>query len=323
MPDTVTVDVRKQVAEELKTLSRRRGLFAADLAERVGPVLRERAGIAADEDEFTCREKLVEYLDRILATVPAFEREVVAVAIGLHPDAKDLTSQAARLQRIELDRQRDPKTVRRWLDQALARVAKSVARQIADGDDGADTGWYVESLRSVLRLDLAAPVAYEDRRIVATRHGIRELTHRASLPRLPGPQIEGRRLDVDLDYGGRLRLDYATETDFRYVIALSRPLDWGERHEFRLTTRLPPGLPMAPHYTCVPQRRFDFFELRIRFDRHRLPRQVHRIERGSPRSADAGVRTPEVLVPDESGEVTARFQRLVPGYSYGLQWTDD
>jgi hypothetical protein len=330
---TSVLDLMQQLYEELRALPPRRGLFAEDLPDRLGPMLRNLAGVAPDDDEFVCREKLVEYLDRLLWTVPAPEREVIAVAIGMHPQTKDLVSLAQRLEWLQAEHSRDMKTVRRWLVQALRRLAKSAARGIADGDAAADSGWYVESLRSLLRLDLPTPVAYEERRVVATRHGVRELTHRASLPRpavhaeAPAPpgaasEAGSRRLEVDLDYGGRMRLDYATETDFRYVISLSRPLDWGDRHEFRVTTRLPPGLRMAPHYTCVPQRRYDFFDLRVRFDRGRLPRQVRRIDGGSPRSTDDRVRDSEILVPDEYGEVHTKFSRLVQGYSYGLQWTE-
>ena len=79
---------------------------------------------------------------------------------------------------------------------------------------------------------------------------------------------------------------------------------------------------MAPHYACVPQRRFDFFELRVRFDRVHLPAQIPRVDGGSPRSTDGQVRTGNLLTPDRSGEVCTRFSRLTPGYSYGLQWTE-
>jgi hypothetical protein len=312
-------DLIDRVYEELSALPPRRGLFAEDLPHRIGPILRGLAGIAPEDDEFASREKLVDCLDHLLWTMPEPERQVISVAIGMHPKTKDLVSLALRLEYLQADKARDARTVRRWLKTALHRLAKSAAREITEGGD-ADTGWYVESLRSVLRLDLAAPVAYEERRIVATRHGLRELTHRASLPRVDGADEPDRRLEVDLDYGGRMRLVYETDTDFRYVIALSRPLDWGERHEFRITTRLPPGHPMAPHYTCVPQRRFDYFELRVRFDRMHLPGQVRRIDGGSPRSTDGQVRIGELLVPDGSGEVCAQFSRLNPGRSYGLQW---
>lgn len=315
-------DLTETIFDELRALPPRRGLFAEDLPQRIGPVLRELAGIAADDDELGCREKLVDWLDRLLWTVPAPERQVVSIAIGLDLATKDRPSLAQRLQWLETDQRRDAKTVRRWLQLALRRLARSAARQITEGDRAPDTGWYVESLRALLRLDLPAPVAYEDRRIVATRHGLRELTHRVSLPRPADPTGADRPLEVDIDYGGRLRLDYATETDFRYVVALGRPLDWGDRHEFRITTRLPAGAPMTPHYTCVPQRRYDAFELRVRFDRDRLPRQVRRIDGGSPRSADAPVDAGDVLVPDDGGEVRTEFRRLRQGFSYGVQWTE-
>ena len=316
-------DLTETIFHELRALPPRRGLFAEDLPRRIGPVLREMAGIAADDDELTCREKLVDCLDRLLSTVPAPERQVISIGIGLDLETKDRSSLALRLRWLEMHEERDARTVRRWLERALHRLARSAARQITEGDAAPDTGWYVESLRALLRLDLPAPVASEDRRIVATRHGLRELTHRVSLPRaddLAGGADRG--LEVDLDFGGRLRLDQATDTDFRYVVALGRPLDWGDRHDLRITARLPPGTPMSPHYTCVPQRRYDMFELRVRFDPDRLPRQVRRIDGGSPRSGEARTVTGDVLVPDAGGEVRTEFRRLRQGFSYGMRWTE-
>ena len=54
----------------------------------------------------------------------------------------------------------------------------------------------------------------------------------------------------------------------------------------------------------------------------RLPKQVRRIDGGSPRSTDDAARTSEILVPDEVGEVFTEFHQLQQGYGSGLQWTE-
>ena len=190
--------------------------------------------------------------------------------------------------------------------------------------DGEDDGWYVESFSALLHLDAAPIEAVEHRTVLATRDGISELATSISVPRHPAEDA-GRPhgLEAELLEGGRLELrEQPYESYFRNVIALPRTLRRGDRHEYRMRLRVPPGQRMASHYVHVPFRRSDYFELRVCFDRDQLPRAVWALC-GAP-TAVIYERNPaqENLQPDRFGEVHVRFRNLKLGFGYGLCWQD-
>src|SRR6266568_536787 len=141
-------------------------------------------------------------------------------------------------------------------------------------DDRLDS-WYIESFTALLLLDAEPVEAIEQRVIVATEDGLSELETSISVPRHPDDACPVHRLDAELLHGGSLQLrEQPYESYFRNVIVLPAPLRAGERHEYALRLRIPPGQPMASHYVHVPFRRSDYFELRVRFGPERLPRSV-------------------------------------------------
>jgi hypothetical protein len=107
------------------------------------------------------------------------------------------------------------------------------------------------------------------------------------------------------------------------VIVLPRPLRAGERHEYSIRLRIPPGQRMASHFLHVPFRRSDHFELRVRFDSQRPPGTVWLL-RDAP-TAMIYQREPEAqtMVPDRFGEVHASFRDMRPGLGYGVRWRED
>ena len=188
--------------------------------------------------------------------------------------------------------------------------------------DTAD-GWYVESFSALLRMDVPEPEAVEHRVIVATIAGVSELATSISVPRHPDDGSPEHKLDAELLFGGSLELRHQPyESYFRHVIALPRPLLAGERHDYQLRLRVPPGQQMAPHYVYVPLGRSDRFELRIRFARDRLPQAVW-ILSGVPTAViyERG-ETGAALAPDRFGEVHAEFRDLRVGHGYGIRWQE-
>jgi hypothetical protein len=306
----------ERLRRELASLPPRRGVHTGQISARIGPMLRGRAGIMVNDDDEACREKLIAWLGHILPTLPAREQLVLTAALGLHAETRDLSALTGRLHWVAVQQGRDIKTVRRWLETAETRMAKVAIRQTDDSDD---SGWYVASLVTHVLLDRPSPVAQEVREIVAIRNGLRRITHRLSLPRSPGAARTAPRLDVTLDYGGRLALAHASATDFRYVITLAKPLNLYDRHRYQLTVRVPTGQAMSPYYVCVPQHPIQAFDLLVRFDPARVPTEVRRVDDASPRSVDDRVPGDAVLV-NEMGEVRVDFRRLRQGRSYGLQW---
>lgn len=203
---------------------------------------------------------------------------------------------------------------------AVQIVADAGATQAASADK---TGYYVESFKALLRLDVQPIEAIEQRVIVATTDGLSELQTSICVPRHEEDAGATHQLDAELLHGGSLaRRDQPYETFFRNVIALPKPLHIGDRHEYAIRLRLPPSQPMAAHYVHVPFRRSDSFELRVRFHPDRLPSAVWQVS-GVPTTVIYERRPPsQTLAPDKFGEVHVAFRGLRTGFGYGVCWLE-
>lgn len=190
----------------------------------------------------------------------------------------------------------------------------------------APDGWYVESFSALLRMDKASPEAVEHRVIVAVTAGATELATSISVPRHPDDASAAHQLEAELLYGGSLELrEQPYESYFRHFITLPRGLEAGERHEYQLVLRVPPGQQMAPHYVYVPFCRSDRFDLRARFSASRLPSAIWVLS-GAPTAVIYERRTEQAtqatLVPDRFGEVHVEFRDLQVGRGYGICWQE-
>jgi hypothetical protein len=190
-------------------------------------------------------------------------------------------------------------------------------------DSPCPEGYYVESFTALLRLDAEPIEAEEQRVVVATVDGLSGIATSISVPRRPDDTSLSHDLDADLLHGGSLESrEQPWESYFRNVIALPEPLDVGERHQYALRLRIPPGQPMAQHYVHVPFRRSDYFDLRVRFDPRRPPRAVWTLS-GTP-TAVIYERGPvsSLLIPDRFGEIHVTFSGLSVGLAYGVCWQE-
>ena len=219
-----------------------------------------------------------------------------------------------------------------WARDALTAAASAADLPAAApgtraGGDQSETerhaDWYVESFTALLRLDTEPIEAEEQRVIVSQVDGLSELATSISVPRHPRDASKSHQLDVELLHGGSLEVrEQPYESYFRNVIALPRPLRAGERHQYALRHRVPPGQPMACHYVYVPFRRSDSFDLRVRFCMRRPPRAVWALPGVSTAVIYERVPTSMPLIPDRFGEVYVRFQRLTVGLGYGIRWQE-
>jgi hypothetical protein len=175
--------------------------------------------------------------------------------------------------------------------------------------------WYVEALRSLVRLDLAVPEVIEERRIVSTVDNLTELSTSITIPQ---EVIEaGKPLSTDIQYGGILTADeHAIDGRYGVTIQIGHRLMVGDRYEYSVRHRL---TPTRPHYVCQPLVRCDYFELRIRFDQSHRPAAVYRLDGLVPRALDDGTTDVPVEL-DRIGEAVVRFQDLDMGLAYGLRW---
>lgn len=304
---------------ELVRLRRGRGMLGEGVHARVGRGLRGLCGVAADDDAVACRGKLTERLSEALTRLPEDMRVVASVGLGLDPGSGQRFLEH-RLAWLAEQRQYSARTMGRRLDEALRLLAEQL---IKDAERPDSNGWYVQSLKVVLRLDMESPETLEERVIVATVDGLAELSASISVPRHRDDPSSAHVLDTELVYGGALRLqDHPSESQFRRVISLPKPLRAGERHEYALRTRIPPGQLMVPHYMHVPLRRSDFFQLRVRFNTARLPSSVWLLTEVPPAVIYDREPAARVLTPDRFGEVCAAFDNPRQGFAYGIRWRE-
>lgn len=225
-----------------------------------------------------------------------------------------------------------PQDVRRsvtppWLDNALPAAGgegPADRNEAANGGHAeASEGWYVESFRALLLLDHEPIEAVEDRVIVATVDDLTELATSISVPRHPHDDRPGHKLNAELLHGGSLqRREQPYESLFKNVIALPRPLRAGERHEYTMRVRIPPGQPMAAHYVHVPLQRSELFDLRVRFSLQNLPVVIWKLTAVPPAVIYERNPAAETMTPDRFGEVHVSFRGLRPGLGYGLTWQE-
>ena len=305
----------EQLVEELKMARRGRGLFHADV-RRIGTGLREVCGVGPTDLPAEVRAKAVSRLRDVAGTLPADLAEAAMVALGIHPEVRNLPQLQLRVDWLAARLQRDTRTARRRIDEACALLAaNAVVRPTAATGRGRD--WYVASYHAVLVLDAGAPTALERRTVVAEADGLDRLVLGLTVPRVSAGEHD---VELQMLYGGVLAgKDRATASRFRAVVDLPAPLRSGERHEYGMLVRIPPRQRMRPHYVYTPSGRCDRFDLRVRFDRRHPPEGVWRVVDAYPRDLDEEP-TGQLLPVDRAGEVHVAFDEILPGHGYGVRW---
>ncbi len=302
---------RAELIQELKTLRKGRGL-AGRVDDRVGPFLRTACSVSEGDGMVAIREKVSGRLSSLASHLPEDLRVAALAAFAIstearHPLYQDRVRWAASL----LDR--DPRTVRRRVDEAievLAELASSSPSPALSPDS-----WHTASLSVSLVLDQGAPLVLEQRRIVADRDGLTSLDLAVSLP-------AGRRdVSATVLYGGRL-VDRGMEASDRwgFALALPRPLTRGESWESSVLFRLSSPSALHPHMVCVPRQPCESFDLRVRFDGQP---EVRVLEGAFQRDVSDPAYRGRPHAVDPSGEIHLRFQRLTPGLAYGARWVTD
>lgn len=325
----MTVSAADLVAE-LKTLRKGRGIQAPHILDRTGPALRAICAITEYDDAASVRQKVAARLRDLSAQLSPDLRIAVTAAFGLDetlhtPFYKD------RLRWAESELERNTRTVRRRIDDAIVQLAELAVHRLAPGGPAPHptprSRWYNAEIRQALVLDHAAPEALEQRRIVAAEDGLAELdlALTVSAPDLSTP---GAPTDVPIDvaidviYGGRLLARRMESSDrIGYGLLLPRPLRLGEEHEFALWTRA--GRELAPHFVCVPRHRCDRCEVRVRFAEDHPPAHLERLAGVFQRDIADPKCAAEPARLDPCGEVRERFADLTPGLAYGVRWSFD
>lgn len=311
-----------EIAAEIQALRKNRG-FSGDVSEKLGPVLLELAG----GDPRQANEKLGREIRALAGRLTEEMRTAILAALALHQDTRAMTTYSERKRWLaDMKLSRGDRTAERRIEEAQRLLAQEVAAELErrrGHADPADDGWYVDHFSAIFLLDGDAPEAIEQRRIVATRHHLTEITIVLDTPRESGQRRLGLKADVTSG-GTLLRAEELSKNRTRYVIGLPHPLEPGHRHEYEMHIRVAADEPMRDYYVFRPERRCDGFDLRVRFDRGNPPRWVRRVtaEDVHVYYPYEGVPAPFERVPvDGTGEVRASFPQPRPHLGYGLQWS--
>jgi hypothetical protein len=104
-----------------------------------------------------------------------------------------------------------------------------------------------------------------------------------------------------------------------YSLRLPEPLQLGQSHDLALRARLGREQHGRPWFAVVLEHPCATLDLRVRFDRRRVPARITAFEHVHPRdftTAPGGM----TVHADAAGEVQASFTDLTPGMAYGVRW---
>lgn len=310
-----------EVFQDLMRLRKGRGLAAPGLAQKIGPALATGLDIDLTTAEAELRRQVQGGIVEAAQVLAADLRWAVLVSLAVagwsaQPLLKD------RIGWVAGTMDRDARTARRRLDAATLQVADDiVARRLADtgGNPFAPAGWYVESLASTLRLDLASARLTEDRVIVADADGLDTVTATLSVP--PRDPLGAPELAVSAEAGCEIRsARRVSESHWLYELALPRRLRAGERHRYVISFSVPDRESIRPHYALIALRRTRRFSAELRFANPASVALAWRLD-GVPQSVlDDATPTRPLLRLDDAGVVRVRFEQVVQGLCYGVQW---
>ena len=305
---------------ELKTLRKGRGVFVGQIGDRIGSALRDVCHVTDDDGHTVVRRKVATTLQGLASDLPADLRVAVMVAFGIFPDAR-LPLYRDRVSWVAIRLNRDPRTVRRRIDDGIVRLAElaSLVRTEVAGQDVPElrhtVGWHTVEIHTTVGLDQQLPEILEHRKIVAVQTGISELDLAVTCA------AQRDDLEIRVRYGGTLRAVGVEPGDRKtFKFALPRSLEPGEMHDYALSYRLPASAPIRPYFVCVPRRPCELFDLRVRFDLMNLPRRARLITEGFQRDLDEPGSYGRPAPLDSAGEVHAVFRDLTPGLVYGIRW---
>ncbi|MGW4062024.1 hypothetical protein ACWEGE_27350 [Amycolatopsis sp. NPDC004747] len=280
---------RAELVRELKALRKGRAL-AGRVEDRVGPALRSACAVSDGDGMVTIRAKVADRLSELATHLPEDLRLAALAAFAITPEARQpLYQERMRWAAARVDR--DPRTVRRRVDEAIELLAELA---VSSSAGSSPDSWHLVSL--TLALVLEESCVFEQHRVVADEDGPRSFA-------LAVGSVESKLL-----YGGTL-----SEGTVRLPAALSR----GESWEFAALSKFEP----ATHVVLIPRHRCELFELRLRFGKEGPP-EVVALDGAFERDvADPGYRGRSRPV-DAAGEVHLQFRHLTPGLVYGARWAD-
>ncbi|XVS65990.1 hypothetical protein ACQPYE_08030 [Actinosynnema sp. CA-299493] len=310
-----------ETVKELQELRKGRGLAADDLRDRVGPCLRALCALTEADTAMTVRRSIILKITELCEELDEDRKLAARVAFGLAAEAPGITLED-RIAWLAAFMRKDPKTAIRRVDSAFRMLAEVIDEMTKDGTSPfMPTGWYNHTVRSTVFMDRPVPLLREERRVIATTDGVKELDIYFSAPQRP--DFGGsHRISVQVSYGGEIVAEEQTAPGYaKFTMKLTRPLDLGQAHEYGVDVTSYPREWMLPYYELAPLLPCAHFYLRVKFGPNDMPASVWRLN-GVPRFATIDfVPTGDLLHIDRLGEVSTEFHGLKPHLSYGVQWS--
>lgn len=309
-----------ELCNELKALRKGRGLSVPPPPAALGPAVRVVCGISPDDAPASTHRKVVARMRELAATLPGDLRVAVLAAFGLHEDAtakflKERVLSAAQML------ERDERTARRRIDEAIERLAELAATSTDLASPAASPGhrWHTEELRVALLVDGPMVDAFVFRRIVAGENGIEELDLALTLSAAArqGEPVRESEFEIDAFYGGALTgRTMESKERIRLALRLPAPLRRDQRHDFLLRTRAKLS---APYYVSVPRQPCELFDLHVRFAGE-PPAKTGRLAEIFQQDASDNLVEGTPLELDASGALHTEFRTLQRGFAYGVRW---
>ncbi len=311
-----------QIAAEIKSLRKGRGLQSGDLDQRLGPLLTELANGARNSDQVLRRNRLTSEITTCSTRLAADLRTAISASLALSKETRQMPYFKDRVSWLASYLGFEYRTALRRIDTAEQLLSEEIANELIRRRDrivNVPNGWQLDELRTLVRLDTPTPEAHEHRRITATRSDLTEVMAWMDVP--PGPGQSRSSMSVEVLYGGKLeRKEQPSSSRFHFVVQLPMPLQPGDQHEYGLLLRVPEGVSMKPRYIFSPECPCDVFDLRVRFGPDERPTWIRQVDGETVRMLDAAEPANDLTVLDEAGEIHLRFDNPTMYLCYGLQW---
>ena len=312
------VDPKPQLTEEFRRLRRGRGLRAAGLAGRLGPLLTELVDASAGASDLELRRRVQVLVEQLARGFPAEQRGAIMSALAVDRERAS-TRLSERTALLAAESNYAERTVRRRIHEAFDQLSGAAAAELAGRDR--EGGWYLRRLESLLRLDSESPEFSEKRTIVARRDGLDRIRTRFSVPNNGDRVLPETDLLVSARYGALIaKIERKSDALFEIEIEFPEQIPFGREHEYELVFRLPPSWPLQPYYAVVPMVECDSFKLRVRFGLDRLPVSVVRLDGLEYQEFRGRLAPGRTVRLDSFGEAALSFERLVPWLMYGIEW---
>ncbi|WP_327635308.1 hypothetical protein OHB24_35670 [Kribbella sp. NBC_00482] len=307
------------LAKELDNLHRGRGVYAADVVDRLGPWLSALIFGDNEPDRALGRGLISAHLFDAARTLQPDLEKVFLAGLGVGDDSPYLT---ARLEKVGIELDRGPRTILRRLREANRAVAQVLERRTRVGDDQnplVARGWYVDRIESHAIIG-DRPQFIGIRDIHVTQNGLTTLCESFSVPHVVGGP-DGAGIEVEPTEGcEEIEIDRYSASSWLLTMHLPRPLDTGETHRVGVSVTMPSRDFIRPYNALAPVRRTRSFRASVRFEDGAQAGHVWRYDGVPPPVIEDRQPTGHSLTPNDDHCVAADWPNIRQGLAYGIGW---